>query len=54
MDSLVLSQIHAKCNNMMESSAYLIKFVSNVYQTLAFDLFKNLVMDAFSKAWFSF
>lgn len=53
---LLDAHVYAKCNNFTEASGSLIKFLSaaNLYTTISFELFKEIVESAFVVAWFSF
>ena len=50
------AHVYAKCNNFTEASSSLIKFLSaaNLYTTISFEFFKEIVESAFVIAWFSF
>lgn len=50
------AHVYAKCNSLAEASSSLIKFLSaaNLYTTISFELFKEIVESSFVFAWFSF
>ncbi len=50
------AHVYAKCNNFTEASSSLIKFLSaaNLYTTISFEFFKEIVESAFVISWFSF
>ena len=55
-NSLLDAHVYAKCNNLTEASSSLIKFLSaaNLYTTISFEFFKEIVESAFVLTWFSF
>ena len=56
MNYLLDAHVYAKCNNLSEASGSLVKFLSasNLYTTISFEYFKEIVESAFVLAWFSY
>ena len=56
LNNLLDAHVYAKCNSYSEASGSLIKFLnaSNLYTTISFEHFKEIVEKAFILAWFSY